>query len=1113
MTNTYEDIVSGYNLIKDDENLGRGTDEVPHLPSNGTDGSGNHYITYTIFQSATDVENSDQYSSSDGEVLDFYNSYNNDLEDAVENILTDSGGWSSSFENVAKINFTTPQDISSTDTGIITFGQQSGNYNLFDDVGEASRTAVTQTYVPQSNSTDDQQSARVHGDIWFHMEHEASGDGLEDQDDNVWTDFGDIDEGTWAYKVIYEEISHALGIDFLNIDDPSTTAINEAVNNQFATQKYSVTAYAPYGHVMGSDLLPDVDTDSSTVVLYGEDNDNDGNQDVLQAYGLQLYDIAALQALYGANKSTRSGDDTYKLGQGLGRDGTNDGSVNASDKDKAFIYTIWDGGGTDTLDASDFNTFGAKIDLRPGHFSSIGTDGKGIALWDESAGIEGQNVAIAYDDGTEDHMIENAVGTSKGDYIIGNSLANEITGGAGDDTLEGGAGTDTYIYNSGDGEDTIDDDWSETNKLEFGTGITSSSLSYVRSGDDLRIELDNSNHITLTDFNLTNSNELEILFDGGAVEDVLYSNASSVYGTDDDDTILGGAGSNYIYSELGDDRVFGGAGNDRIYIKRGAGDHNEVYGEDGNDRIEITSSPGVATTAYLNGGVGDDYYRYTVNTISSAEIEDSSGDDNYYVSGGATITDTGAGDDRLSTTAGTSPTLTISDDGGFDIWDIGVFVTGDIEDISFSSSTSGNDLSVTMTRFSASSTFIFEDYYLGSQYRYEEVHFYGGEEITFDYVVNNGDYVVGTSGNDSNISGSSDDDLIFGFGGDDTLSGGGGDDDLDGGDGVDTVSYASAAAGVNVHLNNGVASDDGDGGADSISNVETVIGSAYADTIFGSGGDDTIYGGDGNDTIESLTGDDIIYGEAGDDIITGGSDDDIIYGGDGNDNINSDAGNDVVYGEAGNDELRGSSGQDLMYGGTGADKIYGNEDDDTLHGGDGNDRLYGRDDNDTLYGDAGVDRLYGDGGDDIMHGGADNDYLYGHTGDDTLYGDAGNDAIYGLDNDDVLYGGDGNDTLVGGAGADEFVVLATDTGTDTITDFSTSEGDALNLSDVIAFDPLTDTITDFVQITDNGTDSTVAVDADGTANGASFVTIATLQGVTGLTDESALVTSGNLIAA
>lgn len=59
------------------------------------------------------------------------------------------------------------------------------------------------------------------------------------------------------------------------------------------------------------------------------------------------------------------------------------------------------------------------------------------------------------------------------------------------------------------------------------------------------------------------------------------------------------------------------------------------------------------------------------------------------------------------------------------------------------------------------------------------------------------------------------------------------------------------------------------------------------------------------------------------------------------------------------------------------------------------------------------------------------------------------------------------------------------------------------------YDPVTKAITDYVQITTSGTNSILKVDVDGGAN--NFVQIATLNGITGITDEQALVNSGHLI--
>ena len=70
------------------------------------------------------------------------------------------------------------------------------------------------------------------------------------------------------------------------------------------------------------------------------------------------------------------------------------------------------------------------------------------------------------------------------------------------------------------------------------------------------------------------------------------------------------------------------------------------------------------------------------------------------------------------------------------------------------------------------------------------------------------------------------------------------------------------------------------------------------------------------------------------------------------------------------------------------------------------------------------------------------------------------------------------------------------------------------MSDLLsAYNPLTDDITHFVEITTSGSNSILKVDANGTTGGASFVQIATLEGITGLTNEATLEANGTLITA
>jgi hypothetical protein len=102
----------------------------------------------------------------------------------------------------------------------------------------------------------------------------------------------------------------------------------------------------------------------------------------------------------------------------------------------------------------------------------------------------------------------------------------------------------------------------------------------------------------------------------------------------------------------------------------------------------------------------------------------------------------------------------------------------------------------------------------------------------------------------------------------------------------------------------------------------------------------------------------------------------------------------------------------------------------------------------------------------------------------------------------------------GGAGQDTFLFEAASAynNVDVVKNFSTGESDKLDLADLLTgYNPVTDAITDFVEITDNSGNIIMKVDADGTGGGASFVQIATLEGITGLTDEAALETAGTLI--
>ncbi|SEN64656.1 type I secretion C-terminal target domain (VC_A0849 subclass), partial [Pseudomonas sp. ok272] len=137
---------------------------------------------------------------------------------------------------------------------------------------------------------------------------------------------------------------------------------------------------------------------------------------------------------------------------------------------------------------------------------------------------------------------------------------------------------------------------------------------------------------------------------------------------------------------------------------------------------------------------------------------------------------------------------------------------------------------------------------------------------------------------------------------------------------------------------------------------------------------------------------------------------------------------------------------------------------------------------DTLLGGDGNDIIFGQGGNDYIDGGKGNDILLGGTGIDTLLGGEGNDLLLGGEGNDLLFGGKGNDTLTGGSGADTFVWKAGDTGKDVITDFKASEGDRIDLRDLLQGET-SGNIDKYLKITTVDGVSTLQVSTEGTFKG------------------------------
>ncbi len=120
--------------------------------------------------------------------------------------------------------------------------------------------------------------------------------------------------------------------------------------------------------------------------------------------------------------------------------------------------------------------------------------------------------------------------------------------------------------------------------------------------------------------------------------------------------------------------------------------------------------------------------------------------------------------------------------------------------------------------------------------------------------------------------------------------------------------------------------------------------------------------------------------------------------------------------------------------------------------------IVGTEGSDDLVSGNKIHALSGRGGNDTLTGKGTADYLDG--------GD-GRDQLFGMGGDDLLHGGPGIDQLWGGDGADTFRVTSLGDGRDIVRDFDRTEGDRIDLSELLAgsgFDAPGAVESDFVRI-------------------------------------------------
>ncbi|CTQ47566.1 Endoglucanase E1 precursor [Roseibium aggregatum] len=630
--------------------------------------------------------------------------------------------------------------------------------------------------------------------------------------------------------------------------------------------------------------------------------------------------------------------------------------------------------------------------------------------------------------------IEGLVGTDYADTFTGDEEDNYFKGNGGVDALDGGDGSDTADFSD--------------KTLSVSLALNASTLATVQVGGVAEDTVRNIENViggsaadTITGDDLDNTIQgaggADLLDGGNGIDTADFSDQTAdlllTLNESTDATLwVDGVAEDLIRNF---ENVIGGAGNDKFV---GDGLANVLSGGAGND--ELHGNGGGDT---LDGGEGDDllYGGEQADTIDGG-----AGVDTVYAGGGDDNVTGGAGDDTLD--GGTGNDSLFGEDGNDKLYGY-----------------QGND-------------------YFDGGAGDDQLYGSAGNDILIGGTGN--DKLYGNGGLDQFTAGAGDDelyggdqadqidagdgaDLVYANAGDDVIFGGEGADTLDGGDGSDTADYQDKTASVIVALDTYLDAFVYVGGIaeDTIRNVENIIGGSADDTITGDALANTLRGGDGDDVLYGDGGGDTLYGDAGNDTLYGETDDDVLSGGDGNDTLYGNGGADQFDGGDGDDELYGGTGVDHLVGGNGNDKLYGNGGADTFDAGEGDDEIYAGADADTIQ--AG-------NGNDIVYANESADVIYGNGGNDVLDGGAGDDQIDAGSGDDTLVGADGSDILTGGSGADTFVFRLGEIGHDTVTDFAAGDG----LIDVLTFETsiFADMAAAISAATDNGSDTTIAVDSD-----------------------------------
>ena len=207
----------------------------------------------------------------------------------------------------------------------------------------------------------------------------------------------------------------------------------------------------------------------------------------------------------------------------------------------------------------------------------------------------------------------------------GNSLNNFLASNSGANVLTGGAGDDTYLFDFGDGIDTIIDTTApgETNRILFGAGISLSDLTFTQNPLartlTIQVGVSGADKLLFTNFDPTGANGSLVVqlleFADGSVANIQNLLGSIPTGpTEGNDILTGTANDDVINALGGNDVVNALAGND--FIDGGAGADTMLGGV--GDDIYVVS---LGDTVVEMAAEGTDLVYSTISWTLDANVE------------------------------------------------------------------------------------------------------------------------------------------------------------------------------------------------------------------------------------------------------------------------------------------------------------------------------------------------------------------------------------------------------------------------------------------------------------------------------------------------------------